>query len=131
MILKLFLLVRFTLCCLQTQLDKVSSGPLITNYMSDTDDIMAIIAAGQNDFAFTLQSKFKINQEKLLSPGAASFPCFANETLIIQLTKIDLSQNDHALIQLDCKNLQIGQNRIDIPIYDDSGVLGSEANVLK
>jgi hypothetical protein len=47
--------------CLQTQLDKFSSGPVITNYMSDSDDIMAIIAAGQNDFAFTISSSFKIN----------------------------------------------------------------------
>ena len=99
MIIKLFLFIPFAILgCLQTQLDKVSSGPLITNYMSEKDDIMAIIAAGQNDFAYTMQSSFKINQDKMFQPGAASFPCFANETLIIQLTKIDLSENDHALI---------------------------------
>ena len=83
MIIKLFLLLPFTMGCLQTQLDKFSSGPVITNYMSDTDDIMAIIAAGQNDFAYTISSSFKINQDKKFQPGAASFPCFANETLII------------------------------------------------
>lgn len=49
-----------------------------------------------------------------------SLPCFDGTALWVKLTEKDEMNDDQALVALDCSNLQLGNNSINIEISEDT-----------
>lgn len=70
------------------------------------------------EFVFVYQNLFKAGQKDSFPENSFQFPCFQEEAFYIELLEQDELESDQAQISIDCKNLQIGANSIDLIVSD-------------
>ena len=115
--------------CLQTELISIANEGKVTDYLTGADEITMSIGVGE-DFVYYLAAGVHEGQKFEFFPGSLSFPCFQDSALWVQITEIDSYQDDTATVQLDCKNLQLGENQIRIELHEDGGTVQDAARVV-
>ena len=98
--------------------------------MTNEDEIELIF--GVSDiFFYKFDQNFIKNMYFEFEPGQITFPCFTKESVWFQMIEFDETKNDVTMVTLDCDNLQIGQNVIEIKLYENAPVISTSAKILK
>ena len=104
-----------------------NSNGKITDYLTEDDEIGVWIGVGEL-FMYLYQNLFLPNQVDLFPSRAISFPCFKNEAMYISMIETDGYVSDRAQVSLECNNLQLGQNTIDVALTESDVTTNSEGN---
>ena len=86
--------------------------------MSNKDDVEIKVAV-VDYLVYELEGSFLPHEEWTFLDRSVSFPCFREETLLLQMIEYDDATNDFAQVQVDCVNLQPGYNGMILRIKED------------
>lgn len=74
---------------------------------------------------------YRKKEQARLPPQSVYFPCFTNETFWVSATENDSVKADKTQIVLDCADLKIGYNLIEIGVIEDQNLMLKIAKVKK
>ena len=107
------ILALSTKACQQVEVLEISNDGVITDYETPEDEIYMFFGVGTYVF-YEYQNDFRAGMAVEMPEKAMVLPCFYNEPFYFQVTEIDKRTNETAQAVLDCKNLQLGENKISV-----------------
>ena len=92
---------------------------------SKKDDLDVYLGVDR-DVMITWSNTMTLHQERLISPGIITMPCFNNSALWIEIEESGNSVINFSNRAMACKNLEIGVNEITMHIIKDySGIVNA------
>ena len=125
-------LVATVHACQQVEVNKiVNPGRFSIDLYTPALEYMQILFGVSNIFFNELFYLFKLNEAVVFKPGQLTFPCYTGESLWIQAINNDEVSIDKSQIAIDCDNLQLGINVLNIGIYQQAEMKSTTAQVLR
>jgi hypothetical protein len=66
---------------------------------------------------------FELEQVKPIASGTLTFPCFYGEKFWLHMTEMDDFYDDMSYAVMQCENLQIGTNFVEVSVYEDEKMI--------